>query len=152
MARKATIVLPLPTSPCSRRCIGWVPAKSFSISAPTEFCPAVSTNGSRLSNAVSIGPSTTEREVAVKCAICFRRWARTTCSTNASSNLSRARATPTSAKSAGRWIRRSARVRSANPSVTRTCSGIGSATSPNVSSTIRTAPAICQEVKEPVAG
>ncbi len=44
--RTATIVLPLPTSPCRRRRIGRPARKSSPISRMTRFCAAVSENGS----------------------------------------------------------------------------------------------------------
>ena len=48
IARSATTVLPEPTSPWSRRCIGWGCARSASISAPISAVPSVRTNGSPL--------------------------------------------------------------------------------------------------------
>ena len=44
-ALTATSVLPAPTSPCSRRCIGCGPARSASISAIARRCAPVSSNG-----------------------------------------------------------------------------------------------------------
>ena len=49
-ARAATTVLPLPTSPCSRRCIGTVRAMSTSISVTTRCCAAVSLKGKEASS------------------------------------------------------------------------------------------------------
>ncbi|CUI32654.1 Uncharacterised protein [Achromobacter xylosoxidans] len=45
-AMAATTVLPLPTSPCSRRCIGYGRARSAEISATTRCWAPVSLNGS----------------------------------------------------------------------------------------------------------
>ncbi len=45
-ASAAITVLPLPTSPCTRRCIGRAPARSRSTSIQTRSCAAVSLNGS----------------------------------------------------------------------------------------------------------
>ena len=56
MARKATIVLPDPTSPCNKRCIGCGCARSDSISLHTATCPAVNSKGKVLSNASSKPP------------------------------------------------------------------------------------------------
>ena len=50
-ASAATTVLPEPTSPCSRRCIGTSRPRSASISAATRCCAAVSANGSASSRA-----------------------------------------------------------------------------------------------------
>ena len=47
-ASRATIVLPAPTSPCSRRFIGWGRCKSSTISFSACRCPGVSLNGKTL--------------------------------------------------------------------------------------------------------
>ena len=49
-ASAATTVLPEPTSPCSRRCIGTSRCRSVAISSPTRRCASVSENGSAASS------------------------------------------------------------------------------------------------------
>src|SRR5262249_1892395 len=44
-AFRATMVFPLPTSPCSNRFIGEAFSRSAAISASTRFCAAVGLNG-----------------------------------------------------------------------------------------------------------
>ncbi len=88
MARSATTVLPEPTSPCSRRCIGCSAARSAAISAPTSRCPAVSVNGSRASNASSSPPPAAGRATPGRAAASARRRASAACRTKASSYLS----------------------------------------------------------------
>ena len=120
IARSATTVLPEPTSPCSRRCIGWARPRSSEICAPTSSWPAVSVNGSRWSNAsasppragAAAGPGWPRRPV--------RRNASVSCTPRASSQASRRRAAAYSPRSAGRWMRRSAESRSIRPCSART--------------------------------
>ena len=45
MDKSATMVFPLPTSPCSKRFIWWPAAVSLLISLITRFCAPVSSNG-----------------------------------------------------------------------------------------------------------
>src|SRR5438445_390803 len=52
----ATTVLPEPTSPCSKRFIGWPAARSRRISAMTFRCAPVSSNGSDSKNLSSNAP------------------------------------------------------------------------------------------------
>ncbi|MDT4880374.1 hypothetical protein FQZ97_1161220 [compost metagenome] len=49
-ASAATTVLPEPTSPCSRRCMGTWRARSRAISSPTRRCAPVKANGNTASN------------------------------------------------------------------------------------------------------
>ncbi len=62
MAYTATIVLPLPTSPCNRRFIGWGRLMSAAISAIAWFCPAVSSNGNSRRMRASILPVSSSGE------------------------------------------------------------------------------------------
>ena len=58
-ASAATTVLPEPTSPCSRRCMGIFFCRSASISRPTRCCASVNLNGRRSSScscSVHCGP------------------------------------------------------------------------------------------------
>ncbi|MNX98541.1 hypothetical protein D3C86_1309550 [compost metagenome] len=52
-ASAATMVLPLPTSPWSSRCIGWGRVMSAAISSTTRCCAPVNRNGSAARNLVS---------------------------------------------------------------------------------------------------
>ena len=138
IARSATTVLPDPTSPWSRRCIGVTAPISAATVAPTSRWPAVSSKGSRASNASRSPPGRATRAV-VDCAdAARRRWARTHCSTKASSKRSLRRAASTSAHEAGVWMPRSAAVRDTSRLRLRTSSGSASGTSSSTSSTRRT--------------
>ena len=73
IARSATIVLPEPTSPCSKRCIGWSWAKSASISAHTAFCPPVNWKGNEASKESRIPPLITLRDAVLSFLNSLRR-------------------------------------------------------------------------------
>ena len=64
MAATATTVLPTPTSPWSRRCIGWGPARSAVISAMASRWPSVSSKGRPSTNR----PTSTPRRVVADAA------------------------------------------------------------------------------------
>ena len=73
-ASAATTVLPEPTSPCSRRCIGTARARSRAISSPTRRCAAVSWNGSAASNCSCRPPRRAPRgpaRAAARARACF---------------------------------------------------------------------------------
>ena len=101
MARRATIVLPEPTSPCSKRCIGCPAAKSSSISLATANWPPVNLNGSDLSNASSRPPVQIGRAVAVSARAAARRLTSSSCSKKASSKVKRSRAKSAKSRSVG---------------------------------------------------
>ena len=61
-AMAATMVLPLPTSPCSRRCIGCGCARSRRICAMARPCARVSRNGSLPRKRLSSGPFDGQRQ------------------------------------------------------------------------------------------
>ena len=95
IARSATRVLPEPTSPCSRRFIGWSRPSSSATRSPISRWPPVSSNGSRASKAAS-SPSSRRERARAPCARCAaRRRARTSWSTSASSKRKRFWAAPT---------------------------------------------------------
>ena len=102
MARRATIVLPEPTSPCSKRCMGWARAKSASISAHTWRCPPVNSKGSDSSKACKIPPLITFLEIVLSFLSSLRRKTRSDCSKKASSKVKRSRALSADSRSAGR--------------------------------------------------
>ncbi len=85
IARSATIVLPEPTSPWSSRCIGTSRAISAATVSPTSTCPAVSSKGSRASNASRTPPGRPGRGVVTCPSATRRRCASVTWRTNASS-------------------------------------------------------------------
>ena len=90
-ASAAMIVLPLPTSPCSSRCIGVVRFRSWLISRQTRSCARVSLNGTRASSAPVSAPvpvSTGARRAAraLRCALSD------SCCATSSSNLRRVHA------------------------------------------------------------
>ena len=63
IARTATTVFPLPTSPCSSRCMGTSRARSAAISFPTAACPPVRVKGrpaSKVSRRADPAGGTTE--------------------------------------------------------------------------------------------
>ncbi len=152
MARRATIVLPLPTSPWRRRCMGWSVARSSKISLETVRWPSVRVNGRRASNASRRPPGTGLRGTAGSCASAYRRRARATWRTNASSHLSRSRAAAMSALVRGRWMRWRASGRSARPRPSRRAAGSGSTASWTRGRTASTALAIFQDSSLVVAG
>ena len=92
MARSATIVLPEPTSPCSKRCMGCPAAKSSSIYLATANWPPVNWKGSDSSKASSRPPVRIGRAVAISARAAARRLTSNNCSKNASSKVKRSRA------------------------------------------------------------
>ena len=92
MARSATTVLPEPTSPCSNRFMGAVPAISREISSPTARWPGVRAKGREASKRAN-RPSSRGGRGATGCAACSaRRRTSSACRTNASWNRNRLRA------------------------------------------------------------
>ena len=65
-ASAATIVLPLPTSPCSSRCIGVARFRSCAISRHTRSCARVSLNGTRASSASVSAPRAGQHRRALR--------------------------------------------------------------------------------------
>src|SRR5487761_2544225 len=140
----ATRVLPEPTSPCSRRCIGSAEDMSVPISASTRRwapvrawrCPAMK-RASSVEEAPA-PPGTTSRSAGSKgwrmpAAVSSRRRRRSasrTWSRKNSSKTRRRRASATTSRSAGRWIPHSEAVRSTRPRLARSASGRGSSRGP----------------------
>ncbi len=157
MARSATTVLPEPTSPWSRRCIGRSAARSRASCSPTARWPSVSSNGSAASKSASrlgVPVARSGRAVAGSRATAARRWASAVCRTKASSNRSRRRPRRQSSSAAGRCTSRSASSRVDRCRRSRSASGSGSGTSSSRSgpSTVWTALWICHEGTEAPAG
>ncbi|CAM5661190.1 hypothetical protein SGRIM128S_09003 [Streptomyces griseomycini] len=152
MARRATIVFPLPTSPCSSRCIGCSVARSAKIS-PETFCwPSVSVKGRRSSKAARRPSGFGLRATAGSWASACRRRARATWRTKASSHLRRARASSMSALVCGRWIFSRASGRETSPRPSRRESGSGSTASWALGRTVWSALPIFQDSSLAVAG
>ncbi len=128
IARSATSVLPEPTSPWSRRCIGCEVARSAKISALTLCWPSVRVNGSRASKASSRPPVRAGRGTAGSAESAARRWARATWRTNASSQRSRLWARSRSAWVCGRWMSSSASGSGISSCLSRSSAGSGSPT------------------------
>ena len=90
-ASAATIVLPEPTSPCRRRCIGMARFRSWLISRHTRSCARVSVNGTRsrsvrVSVPVPVRTGARRLDRALRCAFSD------SCCASSSSNLSRVHA------------------------------------------------------------
>ena len=115
IARRATTVLPEPTSPCTSRFIGTGRSRSSAISAPTSCWSAVSENGSEASNRSRRPPADGCRAVVVCARSSARRCSSAVCSTNASVKRSVRRAAFQSASRSGRWIASSAAAGRAGP-------------------------------------
>ena len=115
IAESATIVLPLPTSPCSSRFIGSGFIKSSKISRMTRFCGAVNSNPRCSRKGVSRVPA---QRVAMVFVFRF-----TSCRTRASAvsrakNSSKARnsrARSFSSSVSGKWMVESAQASGLNP-------------------------------------
>ena len=90
MARKATTVLPDPTSPCSKRCIGYLFERSFSISAFTNSWPGVYLKGNLSSKALTKTGVFGVRLFVLILIISARRCPSNNCSSSASSKVKRA--------------------------------------------------------------
>ena len=146
IAATATTVFPLPTSPCSRRCIGCGPARSVLISSITLRCAPVRPNGNAAINRSTSLFETTcliPRESRSKARL---RPTSTSCTRNNSSNANRRRASSFSAMLSGIWMLHSAVVRSTSSYFSRTESVTGSS-NPRVlhrSRAFSTQPAISQ--------
>ena len=97
IARRATRVLPEPTSPCTSRFIGQSPSRSCAITSPTARWSSVRSNGSRASKRASRSPA--GRAVADIARTNCRCWSRAVCRTNASCMRSVSRAGSTSSRS-----------------------------------------------------
>ncbi len=145
MARRATIVLPEPTSPWRSRCIGCSVARSSKISLLTFSWPSVRVKGSLASKASSRPSATGRRATAGSWVSAYRRRARATWRTNASSHLSRALASSTSAFVCGRCTFSRASGSGVKPRPSRREAGSGSTASRALGSTASTALAIRQE-------
>jgi len=151
-AYSATTVLPEPTSPISRRCIGRVRARSTSIAAIAELWSAVSANGSRSSNQRAVSSRAPASATAVPEPRSARRRSSANCINNSSSNASRARPASASSPLREKCIAASAAARSGRHSAARIRAGSGSATSASASRCSRTSAAICVELTPTVAG
>ena len=92
-ASAATTVLPAPTSPCSKRCMGTLRAMSDAISAHTRCWALVRVKGSAASKrACSVPPSTSANTGARKVARARRDMSCESCCASSSSALSRCHA------------------------------------------------------------
>ena len=98
----ATTVFPLPTSPCSRRCIGAASAKSVPISAITRFCALVMGKGSAFSNRFNNSPFVTWRIPRWLASYARLRPTSTSCTRSNSSKAKRLRACSFSSIDCGR--------------------------------------------------
>ena len=123
----ATTVLPDPTSPCSRRCIGCGEARSPPISAITRCWAPVNGYGNASWKRRTSSPSTVcTRPCEVRSSSRLRRTS-TSCTRSSSSKARRRRAISFSRIESGAWIDRSAAPRSTSPSRSSTDAGTGSA-------------------------
>ncbi len=160
-AVSATMVLPDPTSPWSRRCIGSGDDMSPAISPSTrrwapvsvKRCPArkrrTSDDEGSLSAPGSASRSSSLMGWATPAAVSSRRRRRiasSSCRRRNSSKASRRRAGATSPGSSGRWIPQNDRVRSTRSSAARTASGTGSSSGPARRRDSSTKPPISQLV------
>ena len=152
IARRATTVLPDPTSPCSSRLSGRGAASASARSAPTFCCPAVSAKGSRASNAAASPSSTRGQGGAGRSDATSFSPCSTSCRASASSQVSRRIAGFVSSSVAGRWMSRSARPSPTRPWRVRISSGTGSSGSSNTSRVWRTAASRSQVWTFRVAG
>ena len=91
-ASAATTVLPLPTSPCSRRCMGCTRPRSRAISSPTRRCAPVSWNGSTASSCSCTPPRSARSTGARKCSRARRASSCDNCCANSSSAFRRCQA------------------------------------------------------------
>ena len=127
-------VLPAPTSPCSRRCIGCGPARSASISAIARCWAPVSGKGSAAWNRadeLAVDDVADAPGVALDAPACAAP--ATSCSRSSSSKASRRRAAPWRAIDSGAWIaanapvpvdqRRAGRARSAGSGSAKLAAG-----------------------------
>ena len=101
IARRATSVLPAPTSPCSSRLIGASRASSADSCSPTATWPGVSANGRRASRASSRPPGRGGRGTAGTARSRSRRQASAAWTSSASRRASAVRAGPVAATSCG---------------------------------------------------
>ena len=125
-ASSATTVLPLPTSPSSRRCIGCDARRSLTISSSARSWSAVSVKGSFARTAAASDPGPALERPRPSCWSARRRSSITLWSRNSSSNARRRRAPARCASSSGRWIWASDSPRPRSPCARRTSSGTGS--------------------------
>ncbi len=134
-AASATTVLPDPTSPWSRRCMGRGPARSSRSTATACAWAAVNAKGNPSTNRSSrVGPpsarTTTWRMPRASSCNRRRRSTMASWSRSSSSKARRLRAGSTASMVAGRWMPANAAVRSMSPSVARASDGTGSANRP----------------------
>ena len=123
----ATTVLPEPTSPCRRRCIGLGRARSIATVSSARRWASVTSNGSRERNDVTSGPSTTWVTPRRDSSISRFRLTRLVCTRNSSSNTSRRRASSLAAMDSGAWMWCSASSRESRSWRRRRSPGTGSA-------------------------
>jgi len=154
IARRATTVFPLPTSPWRRRCMGTSRARSAAISAPTARWPAVRANGRRASKAASTPSSVPGRGGMCRARTRSRRRIRAVWRTNASSKRRVWRARSQAASSGGSCTSSSASRAPSRCSAARTSGGTRSGTSSGRStrSTVPTARRMLQVGRAAVAG
>lgn len=138
--------------PWSSRCIGWLVARSSKISFETFSWPSVRVKGSRSSKAESRPSGAGLRGTAGSWESAWRRRARATWRTNASSHFRRARASSMSALVCGRWILRRASGSGTRPRPSRRESGSGSTASWALGRTVWIALPIFQDSSLAVAG
>ena len=132
----ATSVLPEPTSPWTRRFIGWGERRSSAISRTTRRCAPVSGNG-RIRFTASRAASPTSNAARLRAARTpLRRRARPSWKRNSSSRMSRRWpcerkrfSSSSESRSSGRCTRRMASPRPMTSSRSRSASGKGSARS-----------------------
>ena len=153
-AASATTVLPEPTSPCRRRCIGEGRARSASMAPIAARWEPVSAKGSAPSRPSRTPPGAGGQAGASRARSPLRSPTRAHWRMKASPQARARRARRWSSSVAGRWARRRARARVGRRWAARTESGRGSGTSAS-SIPSRTTPIArdtAHEVSPPVAG
>ncbi len=149
IACSATTVLPEPTSPMSRRCIGRGAASSPSSTAIAARWSPVSVNGSSSSRQRTVSDGGWSSTCAVPAARrCARRRRSESCASRSSSKASRRRP-PSRSPACAATI---AAARSGRPARCRARAGSGSTASCAASRCARTSARICVEDKPIVAG
>ena len=119
----AIAVLPLPTSPCTRRCIGTIPSMLSSISRNTLFCPSVSAKGNFFITSCTKFPDGMHLIPTLSVSLRFRKSWIPACMKNNSSKAVLLRAACCSSQPAGSCIPRIAAIRPIKCSRTRTSAG-----------------------------
>ena len=126
IAYTATTVLPEPTSPMSRRCIGRVPARSASIAAKASRWPSVGANGSDASQRSTSSPVGSIATAGRRSSRAPRRSASAAWCRQSSSNASRSRAARACSGESGKCAQRSASTSAASRRRARSSAGSGS--------------------------